>query len=61
MTWEELCAKAKEIGANVSKDLIVFDGKMFWSFGIVEPCDGDVVFATDRTPEQMLSIMEGLR
>lgn len=61
MTWEEFCEKAKEIGANVSKDLIVFDGKFFWSFGVVEVCNDDVVFARDRTPEQMYQIMEALR
>lgn len=61
MTWEELCEKAKEMGAKVYGDLIVLDGKFFWSYGVIEPCNDDVVFATDRTYEQMLSIMEALR
>lgn len=61
MTFEELRKKAKEMGAEVFKDLIVLDGKFFWSYGVVELCDDDVVFAKGRTPEQMLMIMEALR
>ena len=61
MTWEELCKKAKEMGAKVYEDLIVFDRKFFWSYGVVEPCDDDVVFARDRTPDQMWAIMEALK
>ena len=61
MTWEELCKKSKEIGAKVYKDLIVFDGYCFWSNGIIEPLHDDVVFARDRTPDQMWAIMEALK
>ena len=61
MTLEELCKKAKEMGAKVYKDLIEFDGLMFWSFGVVEPIHDDVVLERDRTPEQMLAIMEALK
>lgn len=61
MTWEELRKKAKEMGAKVYKDLIVLDEKLFWYFGVIEPIHGDVVFAKDRTPEQMYQIMEALK
>lgn len=61
MSWEELKAKAKEMGAIVYKDLIVFDKKAFWSYGVVELIYEDAVFATNRTPEQMYQIMEALR
>jgi hypothetical protein len=61
MTWKELCKKAEEMGAKVCTDLIVLDEMFYWSFGVVEPCNDDVVFAKDRTPEQMYQIMEALR
>jgi hypothetical protein len=61
MTWEELKEEAKRMGAKVYKDLIVLDGKLFWSSGVIEPLHDDVVFATDRTPEEMYQIMEALR
>lgn len=61
MTWEEFCEKAKEMGAYVGKDLIMFDGKMFWSFGLVEFLHDDLVFARNRTPNQMYQIMKALK
>lgn len=62
MTWKELCEKAKELDwAKVYEDLIVFDGKFFWSYGVIEACNDDAVFARDRTPEQMYQIMEALK
>lgn len=61
MTWKELCEKAKELDAKVGKDLVVFDGKMFWSFGVVEALHDDIVFAKDRTPDQMYQIIKALQ
>lgn len=61
MTWKELCKKAKEMGAKVYKDLILFNEMCFWSNGIIEPIWDDAVFARDRTPDQMWAIMEALK
>lgn len=61
MSWEMLCEKAKGMNAKVYKDLIVFNGNFFWSYGVIEPCNDDIVFARNRTPEQMYQIMEALR
>lgn len=61
MTWEELCVKAKEMGANVEifGEFISMDDVFFWKNGEVNILGS--VIAKNRTPEQMLSIMEGLR
>lgn len=58
MTWEELKERAKELGAEVYADLIVFDGFWFWSNGTIEY--GEETLSIKRTPEQMLMLMEAL-
>lgn len=59
MTWNELRDKAKELGADTYKDLIVFDGCWFWSSGRIDY--GEEILSIKRTPEQMLMIMEALK
>ena len=61
MTWEELCVKAKEMGADVEifGAFIAMDDVFFWKNGEVNILGS--VIATNRTPEQMYQIMEALR
>ena len=63
MTWEELCKKAELLGAFVSKGWIDFGKITFWNDGSLEVYFDFAVMeiAKDRTYEQMLKIMEGLR
>lgn len=63
MTWKELCEKAEKIGADVSEDWIEFGKITFWNDGGLEVYFEDDVMgiAKDRTPEQMLAIMEALK
>ena len=64
MTWEELCEKAKDMGAKIVDDnpyrpeKIVFETISFYKNGrmIMEEC-----LVSDRTPDQMYQIMEALR
>jgi hypothetical protein len=75
MTWEELCEKAKEMGAAMW-----VSGKTFGIFDLLFCEDGDIYVETsyydkkygkwinskkivvvDRTPDQMYQIMEALR
>lgn len=71
MTWEELCKKAKEMGYEYWKDNphLTGDNIQFYKNGTI--CvyiyveDGYYSdyyeVAWDRTPDQMLAIMEALR
>lgn len=61
MSWEELCKKAKEMGASVEifGEFFSVDDVFFWKNGEVNILGS--VIATNRTPEQMLAIMEALR
>lgn len=77
MQWEELKEKAKKMGATIvirtfadgTIEKIVFNNVAFYSdggvCGIYERVDGSTycgsAFTQDRTPEQMLMIMEALR
>lgn len=67
MTWEELCEKAKEIGyflEGCDEDALyqyepIQTGLHFRQSGKITY--GDKVIVEDRTPAQMLVIMEALR
>ena len=62
MTWAELCEKAKENSFNIVTSEVIspwWSNTWFFKDGRVKH-DGTVV-ATDRTPDQMLAIMEALR
>lgn len=69
MTWEELRKKAKEMGANWSKDSIYFgklefdeDGGIYLDPNYLDDeVDVNFCISSDRTPEQMYQIMEALR
>ena len=72
MTWEELCEKAKEMGAvkvdrvfkNKYKEKIIFRNVAFYGQGTVHYVNGDTIceaFTQDRTPEQMYQIMKALQ
>lgn len=64
MTWEELCEKAKQLGYKHYKDeglSWLTKGNTFWSIGTVSIFDGqNIADIKNRTPEQMLKIMEAL-
>lgn len=65
MTWEELCEKAKEIGAEVYLNAIYIgcyikfdrDGSIWFD----DDCGGSYRAYTDRTPDQMYQIMKALQ
>lgn len=61
MTWEELCEKAKEMGAFVEifGEFFCMGDVFFWKNGEVNILGS--VIAENRTYEQMLAIMEALR
>ena len=61
MTWEELCVKAKEMGADVEifGEFISRDDVFFWKNGEVNILGS--VIAKNRTTEQMYQIMKALR
>lgn len=69
MTWEELVEKAKELGAEVfDGGSIYFSHLEFYEDGRIccDPSCGDieelaVCISSDRTPEQLLMIMEALK
>ena len=72
MTWEELCKKAKEMGAVIVnrtfkdkyKEKIIFRDVVFYRQGTVHYLSGDTIceaFTQDRTPKQMYQIMKALR
>lgn len=63
MTWKELEERADKIGAVVGWEWIEFGKITFWNDGGLEVYfEDDVIgIAKDRTPEQMLAIMEALR
>lgn len=63
MTWEELKEKAKEMGAFVLDEQILFMNLECWKNGEVWCFDDfarTITLARNRTPEQMLMIMRGL-
>lgn len=67
MTWEELCVKATEMGYALyfddhdewCQELDKY-GLRFFEKGKIKT-DMDDVVSEDKTPEQMLAIMEALR
>lgn len=76
MTWEELCKKAREMGLFVSDDdstepaYIRFGDLLFTQKGQIILSDTDYgldlccvnhLMSNDRTPKQMLAIMEALQ
>ena len=69
MTWEELCEKAKEMGASRGKQCIYFgklefddDGHIYLDpFYLDDEVDVNFCISSDRTPDQMYAIMEALR
>ena len=70
MTWTELCKKAKEMGAGIGKSRTIYfshlefegDGGIYLDRAELDE-DENVIpcISSDRTPEQMLAIMEALR
>lgn len=63
MTWEELKEEAKMMGATFLNEYeLVFNGVVFSCTGCVSIyCFYFPVIVRERTPEQMLAIMEALR
>lgn len=72
MTWNELKEKARKMGAeiripvfkNKAKEKIIFRGLVFWGEGLVGPVYNDSYgesFTQDRTPAQMLKIMNAIK
>lgn len=63
MNWEELKEEAKRMGATFPNDYeLVFNGVVFSCTGCVSIyCFNYPVIVRERTPEQMLAIMEALR
>jgi hypothetical protein len=63
MTWDELKKKAREMGATFPNDYeLVFNGVVFSCTGCVSIyCFNHPVIVRERTPEQMLAIMEALK
>ena len=72
MSWEQLCAKAKELGYYLcgiddscleSDDIQFFKNGTVYMYIYVEDVsyNSHYPIAWDRTPEQMLAIMEALR
>ena len=72
MTWEEVCEKAKEMGRSngftVNNSIRFEKGNNKFIFAINgcvhlfhKSSISSITIATDRTPEQMLAIMEALR
>jgi hypothetical protein len=68
MTWEQLCAKAKELGYYLcwnynDKQALGSCNRenklLFYSNGVVT-CENSFI-SENRTPDQMLAIMEALR
>ena len=70
MTWEELCEKAKKMGATVGKSGTIYfshlefneDGGIYLDRAELSE-DENVIpcISSDRTPEQMLAIMKALQ
>ena len=64
MTWEELCEKAREKGAEVYLNAIYFGYIKFDKDGSIwfdDDCGGSYRPYTGRTYDQMYQIMEALR
>ena len=63
MTWQELCKKIGPDNVGASGEWIDFGKITFWNDGALEVYFEDAVMeiAKDRTPEQMLAIMEALK
>lgn len=70
MTWEELVEKANEMGASIGKSGTIYfsnlefedDGGIYLDRAELDE-DENVIpcISSDRTPEQMLMIMEALK
>lgn len=64
MIWEELCEKAKELGAGIGESgTIYFSHLEFYEDGSIylNKLDEDTLIASDRTPDQMYQIMKALQ
>lgn len=66
MQWNELCEKAKEIGAGIGESgTIYFSQLEFYEDGSIylnkAALDEDTLIAFDRTPDQMYQIMKALQ
>lgn len=69
MKWEELCEKAKEMGAGIGKQCIYFgklefdeDGHIYLDpFCLDDEVDVNFCISSERSPEQMYQIMKALQ